>query len=166
MVDIKRDYIGTLTRHYPNGETDVIEEVGVEAFNIDEALEAAKYEFEEGIPEDYHLEDTVVTVTQATITEQGLKRNCANCEYFDSNNDLDYEDEHEEGSAGNCHEGGSEDTIYDAEKHMSSLQCCGFKADHMLVEMAETYITLTAEDIAGYKKIAEEARLMRAQSEE
>jgi len=138
MVDIRKDYIGTLTQFYATGESDVIETVGVTAFKEAEALEDAKGMFEENMPDEYKEDGMVVTVEQETIMEQGLKRNCANCEYFDSNNDKDYAHEYEEGSEGNCIEGGGKDTIYDADKHMSSLQCCGFKADHTLVEMAQT----------------------------
>ena len=138
MVDIRKDYTGTLTRHLPTGEAEILHQVGVESFTEEEAVHDAGYIFEEYVPDLVPEKATVVTVEQETIMEQGLKRNCANCEYFDSNNDKDYAHEYEEGSEGNCIEGGGKDTIYDADKHMSSLQCCGFKADHTLVEMAQT----------------------------
>ena len=163
-VQIRKDYIGTLTRCQPNGEDEILHHMGVESFSEDEALADAKYMFEEYVPELLHEEATVVTVVQGTIMEEGLKRNCSNCEYFDCNNDEEYAHEYDEGSDGNCIQGGGKDPIYEADSHQSELECDTFKADHMLVEMAETYITLTEEDVAGYKKLVEEARIMRAQN--
>ena len=140
MVDIRKDYIGTLTQQLPTGEMEILHQVGVEAFTEDEAINDAGYLFEEYEPEDFHRSDTVVTVEQETIKEHGHKRNCANCEYFDCNNDLDYAHEYAEGAEGNCIYGGAKDPIYDKEIHKSVLECDEFNTDHTLIELAETPI--------------------------
>ena len=138
MVDIRKDYTGTLTRHLPTGEAEILHQVGVESFTEEEAVHDAGYIFEEYVPDLVPEKATVITVEQATIMEQGLKRNCDNCEYFDSNNDKDYEHEYAKGAEGNCIYGGAKDPIYDKHRHKSVLECNEFNADHTLVEMAQT----------------------------
>jgi len=133
MVDIRKDYIGTLTQHVPNGE-DIFHGVLCDtAFNKREAIANLAYLFNEFLPDSIG----VVTVVQESLMEEGLKRNCSNCGHFDCNNDKEYEHEYPEGSAGKCGHPEGLDHIEDGDTIWSELQCSVFIADEMLVEFAQ-----------------------------
>lgn len=62
----------------------------------------------------------------------GVKRCCAYCKHFDSNNDEEYSDEYEEGSDGWCREGMGKQPVYHKDKALAPWNCNAFKLDPLL----------------------------------